>query len=234
MGKKGYGSCFGEDYQQYTKHIIRYVDNHFNNDKNIKILIPNAFDGLHILCTARRGFKLDCYETQDEFINGGTIDNFNIIGLKEKLKYFNYADKVTLYEKNFFEQKVAKEYDFLFCYKSLHLNCNKHIPKERKMRKLLSSVKENGLIYIFYHLAENEHDYINYPKEQYFRRLEMREYFDDSWEVIDIIENVIPSFYAGHPFNKEDHKHLVGHVFARKKYKRRKYKFTYDISISLD
>ena len=42
MGKKGYGSCFGEDYQQYTKHIIRYVDNHFNNDKNIKILIPNA------------------------------------------------------------------------------------------------------------------------------------------------------------------------------------------------
>ena len=42
MGKKGYGSCFGEDYQQYTKHIIKYVDNHFNNDKNIKILIPNA------------------------------------------------------------------------------------------------------------------------------------------------------------------------------------------------
>ena len=137
MGKKGYGSCFGEDYQQYTKHIIKYVDNHFNNDKNIKILIPNALDGLHILCTARRGFKLDCYETQDEFINGGIIDNFNIIGLKEKLNYFNYNDKVNLYEKNFFEQKVEKEYDFLFCYKSLHLNCNKHIPKERKMRKLL-------------------------------------------------------------------------------------------------
>ena len=36
MRKKGYGSCFGEDYQQYTKHIIKYVDNHFNNDKNIK------------------------------------------------------------------------------------------------------------------------------------------------------------------------------------------------------
>ncbi len=58
MGKKGYGSCFGEDYQQYTKHIIKYVDNHFNNDKNIKILIPNALDGLHILCTVRRSFKL--------------------------------------------------------------------------------------------------------------------------------------------------------------------------------
>ena len=96
LWKKKYGSCFGQDYQQYTKHIIKYVDNHFNNDKNIKILIPNAFDGLHILCTARRGFKLDCYETQDEFINGGTIDNFNIIALKEKLNYFNYNDKVNL------------------------------------------------------------------------------------------------------------------------------------------
>ena len=107
----------------------------------IKILIPNALDGLYILRTARRGFKLDCYETQDEFINGSIIDNFNIIGLKEKLNYFNYNDKVNLYEKNFFEQKVEKKYNFLFCYKSLHLNCYKHIPKERKMRKLLSSVK---------------------------------------------------------------------------------------------
>ena len=150
LWKKGYSSCFDEDYQQYTKHIIKYVDNHFNNDKNIKILIPNALDGLHILRTARRGFKLGCYETQDELINGGIIDNFNTIGLKEKLNYFNYNDKVNLYEKNFFEQKVEKEYDFLFCYKSLHLNCNKHIPKERKMKKLLSSVKENALNHKLY------------------------------------------------------------------------------------
>ena len=150
LWKKGYSSCFDEDYQQYTKHIIKYVDNHFNNDKNIKILIPNALDGLHILRTARRDFKFDCYETQDEFINGGIIDNFNTIGLKEKLNYFNYNDKVNVYEKNFFEQKVEKECDFLFCYKSLHLNCNKHIPKERKMKKLLSSVKENALNHKLY------------------------------------------------------------------------------------
>ena len=150
LWKKGYSSCFDEDYQQYTKHIIKYVDNHFNNDKNIKILIPNALDGLHILRTARRGFKLGCYERQDELINGGIIDNFNTIGLKEKLNYFNYNDKVNLYEKNFFEQKVEKECDFLFCYKSLHLNCNKHIPKERKMKKLLSSVKENALNHKLY------------------------------------------------------------------------------------
>ena len=230
MGKKGYGSCFGYDYQQYTKYIIKYVERHFNT-KDIKILIPNALDGLNVLATARRGFKLDCYESQNEFINGGNIDKFNIIGLKEKINYFNLDDKINIIEKNFFEQKIEKEYDFVFCYKSLHFDRNKHIPKERKMRKLLSSVKENGLIYIYYHIADNEHDYINYPKEQYFRKLEMRNYFDDSWEIIDIIENDIPSFDVGHPFNSDDHYHLVGHVFARKKYKRRKYKYTYKIFV---
>ena len=130
-----------------------------------------------------------------------------------------------------FTNKKLNENIFVYCYKSLLLNQNKNIPKDRRMRKLLSSVKENGLIYIYYHIADNEHDYINYPKEQYFRKLEMRNYFDDSWEIIDIIENDIPSFDVGHPFNSDDHSHLVGHVFARKKYKRRKYKYTYKIFV---
>ena len=69
---------------------------------------------------------MGCYETQDELINGGIIDNFNTIGLKEKLNYFNYNDKVNLYEKNFFEQK------------------------EKKKKKLLSSVKENALNHKLY------------------------------------------------------------------------------------
>ena len=38
MGKKGYGSCFGYDYQQYTKHIIKYVERHFNT-RNINFLV---------------------------------------------------------------------------------------------------------------------------------------------------------------------------------------------------
>ena len=69
-------------------------------------------DGLHILRTARRDFKFDCYETQDEFINGGIIDNFNIIGLKEKLNYFNYNDKVNFCENNFLNRKLKKNMIF--------------------------------------------------------------------------------------------------------------------------
>ena len=124
--------------------MIKYVDNHFNNDKNIKILISNALDGLHILCAARRGFKLDCYETQDEFINGGIIDNFNIIDLKEKLNYFNYNDKVNLYEKNFFEQKNLSSFE----------KGNKQIDKIKKeileCKKILGMrlFKKSLLIYV--------------------------------------------------------------------------------------
>ena len=112
LWKKGYSSCFGEDYQQYNKHIIKYVDNHFNNDKKYKNINTKCFNGLHILRTARRGFKLGCYETQDELINGGIIDNFNIIALKEKLNYFNYNDKVNLYEKIFLNRKLKKNMIF--------------------------------------------------------------------------------------------------------------------------
>ena len=62
----------------------------------------------------------------------------------------------------------------------------------------------------------------------------MREYFDDSLKVKKNKKNVIPSFNAGYHIKKKDRKHLVGHVLARKKYKRRKYKYTYDVSISFN
>ncbi len=101
------------------------------------------------------------------------------------------------------------------------------------MRKLLSSIKENGFIYLFYHIAENEKDYINYPKEQYFRRDEMIKYFDASWEIISIRENYKTSHDNGHPNNEINHQHLVGHIFAKKKYKKRKYNYHYKIKTKL-
>lgn len=226
MGKKNYGSCYGEPYQRF-RYLLKHIETYYG--RKTKILIPNALDGQHILPSVRKGYEVDCYETIDEFINGGSIGKFDIVGLKTKLDYFNMNQSVTLFEKNFYEQKVEREYEFVYCYKSLHLEENKDIPQDRKMRKLLSSVKENGFIYIFYHLALNEKDYINYPKNQYFRKFEMQKYFDDSWEVIFLKEFNETTKDYGHPFNENDHSHLVGHVFARKLYKRRKYKYTYNI-----
>ena len=177
MGKKNYGSCYGAPYQRY-RYLLKYMEDYYG--RKIKILIPNALDGQHVLPSIRKGYLVDCYESKKEFISGGIIGSYNIIGLEEKISYFEMNDSVSLFKNNFYEQRIEREYEFVYCYKSLHLQENKNIPKDTKMRKLLSSVKENGFIYLYYHLALNENDYINYPKEQYFRRDEMKKYFDDS------------------------------------------------------
>ena len=74
-------------------------------------------------------------------------------------------------------------------------------------------------------------DYINYPKNQYFRKFEMQNYFDDSWEIVFAMESNLLTKDTAHPFNEKEHSHLVGHIFARKLYKRRKYKYTYNIKV---
>ena len=78
-------------------------------------------------------------------------------------------------------------------------------------------------------LAKNEKDYIHYPKDQYFRKFEMSKYFDDSWEIIISKESNLKTLDTPHPFNNKKHTHLVGHIFARKKYTRRKHKYHYKI-----
>ena len=106
-----------------------------------------------------------------------------------------------------FTNKKLNENIFVYCYKSLLLNQNKNIPKDRRMRKLLSSVKDN------------ENDYINYPKNRYFRKYEMCSYFGDLWEIIIFKESNLNTFDKLHPFNNKEHIYLVGHIFVRKNIK---------------
>ena len=78
-------------------------------------------------------------------MNGGIIDGFNCVGLKKRLKYENLENNINLIKQNFYEEKVIKKYDFVYSYRSLHLNKNKQIPMYRKVRKLLSAVKVNDI-----------------------------------------------------------------------------------------
>lgn len=231
MGKKNYGSVYGKPYQRF-RYILKYIEEYYK--RKTTILIPNAYDGQHVLTSITRGYTVDCYESVDEFINGGKIDNFKIVGLKEKIDYFKFNDKVNVFSCNFYEQKINQQYEFVYCYKSLHLARNKDISMNKKIEKLLSAVKENGFIYIHYHLAKNEHDYINYPKNQYFRKCEMIKYFDDSWEIIFLRERNNVSKDIKHPLNNKEHTHLIGSILARKKYNCRKYKYNYKITTATE
>ena len=76
----------------------------------------------------------------------------------------------------------------------------------------------------------NEKDISNISRKQYFRKGEMKTYFDPRvWEIITIIENDYCTNHNGHPYHKKDHEHRVGHIFARKKNTRLVHKYYYEI-----
>lgn len=86
---------------------------------------------------------------------------------------------------------------------------------DRKIRKLLASVKENGYIYILYHLPDKDWDYSNFGKEQYLRTGQLPPYLYD-FEIISFKERPNKIIHKAHPYNNQDHKHRVGYICARK------------------
>ena len=230
MGKKNYGSVYGQPYQRF-RYLLKYIENYYG--KKVRILMLNDRDGLHTLSAIRKGYKIDCYESNTLFLNGGLIDGYKVIGLKEKIRYFNMNDNINIFYNNFYENIIDKHYDLIYCYKSLHLKENSHIDLKKKVKKILTATKKGGFVYIFYHLAKVPFDYHNYPKNEYFRKGEMIGLFDSSWEIIFIKENNIETCDFPHPYNNKMHKHLVGHIFA-KKINYRDYESFYNISVMSD
>lgn len=219
------GSVFGRPQRtsyEYMKKLKKI------NKQNI--LIVDDKDGLHSIPFANYGFDVVMYEPNNVYLRGGIIDNYVLLPITNRKHYSNIKGNILIKNNNFYELRVEDRYDFVFCYRSLHERHNKSIPMRRKIRKLQSSVKEGGYIYIFYHMAKNEKDISNYPMNQYLRRDEMRTYFDSkNWNIISLIENSYATEHLGHPFNKRNHGHIVGHIFAQKKNNRLVHKTYYDI-----
>lgn len=221
------GSVFGNA-QRISYEYIKFLNKKYNG--NFKTLVVDDKDGLHSIPFAKSGSNVVMYEPNEIYIKGGIIDDEIITPITNRKNYKKYQNKIEIRIKNFYESNIEEKYDFVYCYRSLHEKHNKKIPMKRKMRKLLSSVKDNGYIYIFYHLAKNENDISNFSRNQYFRIGEMKTYFDPRiWEVITIIENNHTTKHEGHPYHKKEHNHKVGHIFARKKNNRLIHKYYYDI-----
>lgn len=214
--------------QRTSYEYMKLLNEKYKN--NYKVLIVDDKDGLHTIPFANHGAKVVMYEPNSIYITGGEIDSIKIYPISNRKGYKSKKDKIKIENKNFYETKVEEKYDFVYCYRSLHEKHNKNITMKRKIRKLLSSVKENGYIYIFYHLAKNDNDISNYPRNQYLRRNEMISYFNPKiWNIVTVVENEKTTFHKGHPNHKKDHEHIVGHIFAQKKNNRLVYKSYYDI-----
>lgn len=219
MGFKGSHGGFGISPHRNYDNLKRLEE---EKGENFNVMVPDCYDGYNVLPMLLRNKKVDCYETNDVLLNGGTIDGFYTIGLKQKVNNYNLNRKVNIYKKNFYTTRIEKEYDYVYCYRSLHLDRNKDIRMEVKIRKLLSSVKFGGYVYIFYYMADDEKNFEKYPKDRYLRSREMRKYLDLSkWDIIYNIEGH-SRIHGPHPYQKAKHYHKTGVILAKKKNLRKK------------
>jgi len=225
--KNDVGSVYGRPDRicyEYIKNMKKYFEEEYN------VLILDDKDGLHSIPFASKGAKVVMYEPNEIFINGGIIDGVKISNISNRKNWEKVSKNIEIRNSNFYEEKVEDKYNFVFCYRSLHEKHNKEVPMRRKMRKLLSSVKEGGYVYILYHMAKNEDDISNFSRHQYVREGEMMLYFSPkNWEIIFIKENKKLTNHNSHPFHKKNHTHRVGHVFAKKKNNRLVHNYTYNI-----
>ncbi|MBE6150532.1 MAG: hypothetical protein E7162_01770 [Firmicutes bacterium] len=224
---KEVGSLYGLP-QRISYEYMKIMKEKFG--EGYEVLIIDDKDGIHSISFANHKASVTMYEPNKVFIYGGILDNNVITPLSNRKCWNKHNNNIKIINKNFYEERIEKKYDFVFCYRSLHEKNNKHIPMNRKLRKLLSSVKDNGYIYIFYHMAKHENDVSSFPKSRYLRSREIKDYFDEKvWEIITLIENERLTNHNGHPFHKKKHNHKVGHVFARKKNNRLVHKYKYNI-----
>lgn len=226
--KKGNKGVFG-DAPKIAYTYNERLEKIFN--RKYSVLIPDGLDGYIAKVFLRRGHSVDMYEENKLFLEGGKIDNFTTNGFYNIVNDEELNDFVKVIESNFYKQRINKQYDFVFCHESLHLNNNKDILMKTKIRKLLSSVKNDGYIYISYYLAKDNEDNITYPKEQYLRPFEMKQYFDtNNWDIIYSFEGRTKE-HGSHPGDNSKHSHIVGSIFVKRKNLRKKlnYRYTYNI-----
>lgn len=228
MGYKGSKGVFGNSPHRCYDLIYKLEK---EMGKSFSVLIPDCYDGYCVMPMAIRNKTVDCFETNHILLDGGIIDGYNTIGLRKKIANANVKQNVTIINENFYTKRIEKQYDYVYCYRSLHLNRNMDIRMNVKIRKLLSSVKTGGYIYILYYLAKDSSDYINYPSNQYLREHDIKKYFDlNRWDIIFNIENY-KRLHGPHPFNKKKHYHITGVLLAKKRNIRKKQLYRYSYTI---
>ena len=71
-------------------------------------------------------------------------------------------------------------------------------------------------LYIDYMMAIDEEDYKAYPANKFYRKNEIKKYFDNTWEIISCRENNFPTFEGAHVDCTRDHFHRFGYLLARR------------------
>ena len=202
--------------------------------------IVGCSDGKFLLPFARRKISVTGYDIDDIALYGG-IKSFPIVnekiqynysknfisqkyplierkvtGIIERLKLENLTEYAKIEKRDFYKNPPKAKFDVVFTSCSLHYSVNKVFTLKDKTKKLQNIVSLGGYLYIDYMMAIDEDDYVNYPAEKFYRKGEIKTYFDDTWKIISYKENNFPSFEGAHVDCVRDHFHRFGYILAKK------------------
>lgn len=218
------GSVFGSYSSSATK-MIEEVKNDLKA-KQISACDVGCLDGKYSFLIAKFGFKVDCYETNQFYIDGGYADypfvyddkiNFKkieVYGLKKRLnlKFNINCNNIKIVERNFYKDN-QNQYDFVYTYRSLSRKCYSDIPMKTKIQKLKDSVKEKGILYIEYLIeTENEKD-----SNRFLKRGQMQKYFNrKGWKIFYCNEGDFLVEEKPNLVYNNFHQHNVGRIKVMK------------------
>lgn len=218
--------------------LIKLAEKKYNN--NFTACIVGCSDGKFLMPFARKGYSVTGYDIDDIALYGGEKDfpivnqkntykydkNFKsenyllerkrVLGTVERLEIEGISNNAKIEKRDFYKNVPNKKFDVVFTSCSLHYSVNKEFTLKDKIEKLQSIVSKNGLLYIDYMMAIDENDFVNYPENKFFRKGEIKEYFNDDWKIISIKENNKPTFEGAHVDCVKDHFHRFGYVLAEK------------------
>jgi hypothetical protein len=207
---------------------------------NFTACIVGCSDGKFLLPFARRTIKVTGYDIDDVALYGGNKDfpivkskvkykydkdfisenysliNKRVFGIVERLNAENLSKYAIIEKRDFYKQNPTEKFDVVFTSCSLHYSVNKDFTLENKTKKLQNIVKTGGYLYIDYMMAIDESDFEKYPKEKFYRKKEILNYFDDNWRIISFRENHNPTFEGAHVDCVKDHFHRFGYILAKK------------------
>lgn len=219
-------------------NLIRLAEK--NIGSSFTACIVECSDGKFLFPFARKKVKVTGYEIDETALYGGykdfpiikdneiykytedfiskeyEVENKYVCGILNRLKQERLEKYANVEKRDFYKNVPNKKFDVVFTSCSLHYSLNKEFTHKEKVEKLQSIVANGGYIYIDYMMAIDESNLDKYPINKYFRKGEMKKYFDKSWRVISIVEKNIPTFEKAHVECTIDHFHKFGYVLAQK------------------
>ena len=209
-------------------------------DTNFTACIVGCSDGKFLLPFAREHIKVTGYDIDDIALYGGVkefpvvknrkiykyklnfkskdykLESKRVLGIVERLEKENLSKYAKIEKREFYRNLRSEKFNVVFTSCSLHYSANKEFTLKEKTEQLQKIVKKNGYLYMDYMMAIDEDDYKLYPKEKFYRKNEILDYFDDNWEILIFRENHNPTFEGAHVDCVKDHFHRFGYLMARR------------------